>query len=823
MKQLIFNLLVLVCSTGNVTAETSGPQNDLALRDSAFVLISGHVLDDTRQPAPGATILLSDATSGQMIKGEVSDEQGNFVFENITPGKYVLSVRFLGLAEYRTDLPEAAAGARLDLGSIALKADGSTSLAEVTVRAKAPFIERKLDRLVVNVENGIIAAGSSAFDVLQRSPGVQISAADALSLRGKAGVVIMIDGKPTPLSGQDLANMLRGMPANAIERVEIISNPSSKYDAAGNAGIIDIRMKKDQRFGTNGTLNLGIGHGEYPKANAGLTWNHRNKGWNLFGNYNYSYREAFNHLVLYRQFFDNGAFTGAYDQDNFLLFDFQTHVLRAGADFSPSEKTIIGVVANGVRNRFSPSGDNVSDVIGADGQKASSFATHNDSDDKWNNYSLNANLKQSIGDKGQEFSADLDYARFWNQTYQTFTTRYFDLTGETLLPTYILFGDLSGNLDVKSAKADYALPLSGQAKLEAGLKSSLVTADNNVQFFDKSNAVPVFDSTKSNHFIYKENLNAAYLNFNKTAEKWSLQLGLRAEQTNAKGDQLVTGERFDTSYTNLFPSAFFSYKLSKNHELGASIGRRLDRPTYRQLNPFKFFLDPSTFSQGNPFLTPQFTWACELTHTFRERFVTTLSYSKTTDNITQVIKPDPELPRVTIQTDDNIASYEYYGATVAATLEPAKWWSSVNNVNVFYGNYTGNVANTPLDDGTVNYNLHSNNTLTLPKGWAAEVNLSYESKQLYAYMYLDPRWQLSLGVQKTLWERKGTIRFNVSDIFWSINPSADLAFTDYLERFDVKRETRVANLSFTYRFGNNKVAPSRRRQGGAEEEKRRAG
>lgn len=178
---------------------------------------------------------------------------------------------------------------------------------------------------------------------------------------------------------------------------------------------------------------------------------------------------------------------------------------------------------------------------------------------------------------------------------------------------------------------------------------------------------------------------------------------------------------------------------------------------------------------------------------------------------------------MTIQTDDNITSFEYYGATVAATLEPAKWWSSVNNVNVFYGNFTGNVANTPLDDGTVNFNLSSNNTLTLPKGWAAEVNFSYEGKQLYAYMDLNPRWQLSLGVQKTLWERKGTIRFNVSDIFWTVNPSADLAFTDYLERFDVKRETRVANLSFTYRFGNNKVAPSRRRQGGAEEEKRRAG
>ncbi|MBK7337744.1 MAG: TonB-dependent receptor [Saprospirales bacterium] len=818
MKTRTTLLLALLCAPFVSFGEYEYPS---ASPDSNEVSISGRILDERSQPLPGATILLDDPLTNTLVKGEVSDPDGLFVFENIPPGKYALSVQFIGYAAYSTDLPLVGGGEVIDLGSITLSTEG-TELEEVTVRAKVPFIERKLDRLVVNVESGIIAAGSSAFDVLQRSPGIVISQSDAISLRGKSGVIIMMDGKPSPLSGADLANMLRGLPANAIERIEIITNPSAKYDAAGNAGIIDIRMKKDQRLGANGNITLGAGHGKYPKANAGAGWNYRNKRLNLFGNYNYSYREAFNHLVLYRQFFENGVFTGAYDQDNFLHFDFNTHVLRAGVDFSPSEKTIIGVVANGVRNRFSPTGDNVSDVLGADGKKESSFTTHNDSQDSWNNYSLNANLKQSFGTKGIELSADLDYARFWNQTIQTFTSNYYDLNGEPFLPTYILFGDLAGNLDLKSFKTDYTHPLEGNAKFEAGLKTSLVTADNDVQFFDKSNGQALFDSTKSNHFIYEENLNAAYVNFSKEFEKWSVQLGFRGEQTNAKGDQLVSGERFDTSYVNLFPSGFFNYKLSENHEIGASLSRRLDRPTYKQLNPFKFFLDPSTFSQGNPFLTPQFTWSYELTHTFKQRYVTTLSYSKTLNNITQVIKPDPVQPNVTIQTDDNITSFEYYGATVAATVEPTKWWTSVNNLNVFYGRYTGNVADTQLDDGRVNFNVSSNNTLTLPKGWAGELNFFYQGSQLYAYMDLDPQWQLSLGIQKSLWERRGTIRFNVSDIFWTLPPSADITFTDYKERFDVERETRVANLSFTYRLGKNTVAPSRRRQGGAEEEKRRA-
>lgn len=814
---LAISVLCLSLSTSMFSMALSAP----VLRDSGAVTVFGKIVDEKNLPVPGATILLLDAVSGQMIKGEVSDEVGAFLFEWVKVGQYKLDIQFIGFAGFTRELPQMLEGDRIDLGTITLL-PSETTLDEVTVRAKKPFIERKLDRLVVHVESSIIAAGSSAFDVLQRSPGIVVNQNDAISLRGKSGVIIMMDGKPSPLSGTDLVNLLRGLPANAIDRIEIITNPSAKYDAAGNAGIIDIRMKKDQRLGTNGNITLGVGQGVYFKTNEGIGINHRNKKWNLFGNYNYNYNKAFNDLELYRQFFENGKFTGAYDQDNYFSFDFQTHVLRGGFDYSPSQKTVIGVVVNSAINHFDRNGKNTSSVLDDSATPVSSFITGNESDNSWSNYSFNANLKQTFGSNGKELTADIDYARFDNQTNQLFLTNYYDLEGEIFLPEYILYGDLGGHLDLKSFKVDYSNPLSGNAKWETGLKSSLVNADNNVQFFDKSNGVPVYDSTKSNHFIYEENLNAAYLNFSKEFEKWSAQLGFRAEQTIAKGNQLVTGEKFDTTYLNLFPSAFFNYKLHQNHELGLSVSRRLDRPTYRQLNPFKYFLDPSTFSQGNPFLSPQYTWSYELSHTFRQRFITTLSYSKTSNNITQVIKPDPVQPNVTIQTDDNIAAFEYYGATVSATIEPLKWWTSVNNLNVYYGSFTGNVANTPLQDGTLNYNVSTNNTFTLPANWAGELNFFYQGRQLYAYMLLDPQWQISVGVQKSLWDRRGTIRINVSDIFWQINPSADITFTDYKERFDVKRETRVANVSFTYRFGKNTVAPSRRRQGGAEEEKRRA-
>ncbi|MCC6460589.1 MAG: TonB-dependent receptor, partial [Saprospiraceae bacterium] len=663
----------------------------------------------------------------------------------------------------------------------------------------------------------------SAFEVLERAPGVFINANDNISIRGKSGVIVMIDGKPTPMSGQELANMLRGMPSGNIERIDIITNPSAKYDAAGNAGIIDIRLKKDKNLGTNGTLSANYGQGVYHKAGAGLNLNHRNRHINAFGNYNYSLRKGFNKLDLIRTFYENGQSTGAYDQRNYVVFPFRYHSARAGLDISPNPNTIIGIVASASLNEFDPNGQNHSNVLDSESKKISAFTTGNDSHDHWPTYTLNANLKQQLNDKGRELSADLDYMRFWNQTNQNFTTDYLDLNGQPFLPTYLLVGELAGNLQIRSLKADYVNPLKNNAKWEAGIKTSLVTADNNVQFFDNSDpAAPLFDSTKSNHFLYRENLNAAYLNGSKEWEKASLQLGLRAEQTRVEGDQLVTGQQFDTAYLNLFPSAFFNLKIAKNYESGLNVSRRLDRPSYQQLNPFKFFLDPSTYREGNPYLRPQFTWSYEWVHTFYQKYSATLAYSRTNNNITQVIVPVDGLDRITVQTDKNLARYDYYSLSIHAPIEIAKWWSCMNDLNIYHGNYTGTLANTNLADGNTVLFLNINNNFRLKNDWSAEIGGYYQSRQVYAFMNLDPLWSLNLGVQKQLFARRATLRFNVSDVFWTSPPSAVITFRDYVEHFDVKRETRVASLSLSWRFGNNQVAPTRRRSSGAEDERRRA-
>lgn len=815
MNRLIF----FVCILGlNIQGNAQSPTQ---------IRVQGTITSNSGEALAYANVILYRVTDSLFLKGDISNEDGFFDIEiSMTDGentifKIVSSMIGFETAEsapfdYPTNKP------LHDIGIIKL-IPSSASLEEVTVVARKPFIERKADRLIVNVDQSIISAGSSALEVLERSPGVFVNTNDNISLRGKAGVILMVDGKITPLSSQELANMLRGMPASNIDRVEIITNPSSKYDAAGNAGIIDIRLKKDQRLGTNGTLTANYGQGVYPKTGGGINLNYRNRKINAFGSYNYSYRMGFNKLDLLREFYTSGQSTGAYDQRNYLVFPFKYYTGRAGIDYNMGKKTILGLVYTNSQNNFDPYGENNSNVLDGEGNKIAAFRTGNESHDRWPSFTINANVKHSIGEKGKEITADVDYMRFRNTTDQLFTTDYFGINGEPNLPTYLLAGDLKGDLQIRSLKADYVHPLSGNAKWEAGIKTSLVTADNNALFLDVSIPdLPLFDSTKSNHFEYLENLNAAYINYSKDWDKFNFQIGVRAEQTRVEGKQFVTGETFDTTYTNLFPSAFLNYKFTPNYEMGMNLSRRLDRPSYQQLNPFKFFLDPSTYREGNIYLRPQYTWAAEWSHTLFQKYTATFGMSRTTNNITQVIAPVEGQDRITVQTDKNLAQFDYIGLNLSAPFELTKWWSSVNSVQLYRGHYSGNLANTNLANGNVVAFMNTNNSFRFSNDWSVELGCWYQSRLIYGFMDLEPQWALSAGIQKSFFNRQATVRLNVSDVFWTSPPSAVITFRDYVEAFDVKRETRVANISCTWRFGNNQVTPSRRRTGGAEDERRRA-
>jgi hypothetical protein len=786
--------------------------------------INGFVKDSVYQPVDVATVSLFRLPDSSFVKAEFTNADGSFAFVEIPSGEYFLHVSFLGFKDYRTPAFTVVDGeATSPIPEIILQGEGQT-LKEIKVVAQKPFIERKSDRLIVNVENSILAAGASGMEVLERAPGIIVTAGEAISIRGRQGVIFMIDGKVTPMSGQELTNYLKAMPAGSIERIEIITNPSAKYDAAGNAGIIDIRLKKEANMGTNGTFNMSYSQGVYPKSGLGLSLNRRSKDLNLFGGYNYSYREGFNELHLYRAFFEDGQRTGAYDQDNYMVIPYHFHSLRFGADYSISPSTIVGVLVNGSINTFEKEGQNKSLVENELQEVVSAFTTDSKSDEQWPSYAVNGNIKHVFPKGKQELTADFDFAEYRNESDQAFITRYYDLNGEEYLPFYLLTGDLTGNLNIRSFKTDYAAPIQDKAKLEAGLKTSHVEADNNLEFYDESEIDhPVFDSTISNHFIYDERINAAYLNFHYNWPKLSLQSGLRVEQTIADGIQLINGESFKRNYTNVFPSVFLQYTFSDQYAMGVNMSRRLDRPSYQQLNPFKYYLDPSTYREGNPYLNPQFTWSFEWNHTLYQKYTATLAFARTTQNITQVIAPVEGEDRVTVQTDKNLDEVEYLSLSAGIPVSIGKGWSSQNSISCYLSRYYGEYADTELNNGNVVLDVRTNNTFILGNDWSAELNFSYHTREIYAFMDLEPMWALGAGIQKQLFNNRSTLKFTVTDIFWTNLPAAFIQYTNYEENFDVYRDTRLATVSYVHRFGDSQVAPSRRRSGGAEEEKSRAG
>ena len=790
--------------------------------------ISLTVFDDKKNKIENASALLLKAKDSSVYKTSLSDKDAVVEFDHLPAGNYLIRISLTGYEDnYSAVVNISEQQPAVKFTDISLS-PRNTSLKEVTVVSKKPFIQKLSDRIVVNVESSIISAGSSAMDVLERSPGVNIDQNDVISLRGKQGVIIMVDGKLSAMTGADLASYLRGLPSAAIDRIDIITNPSAKYDAAGNSGIIDIHMKKDQRLGFNGTFNTGYGQGVYSKTNTGTTFNYRNKKVNVFGNYNYAYRIGLNHLYIDRSFYDDGIYQGGDLKDNFSKSPISSHTARLGMDFFSSKKTIIGFIVNGNFNHYTRKNDNNSTVIDPQKQIASTFQSLATNNDHGKNVVANINFKHSFDSTGRELTTDLDYGNYSSSSLTGNASRYYKLDGTSLQPDYILDGDQNGELIFKTAKLDYVNPLKKGAKLEAGFKTSFVSSDNDAKFFDVSTGVPANDVNKTNHFIYHENNNAAYINFSKDFKKFDLQVGLRGEQTNIKTDQKIGDKKFDSSYFQLFPSAFFNYHVKENHTIGISVSRRIDRPGYSDLNPFLFLIDPTTYATGRPGLLPQLTWSYELSYTLKSlNFSFNYSHTKDNQNITlarfnEVFPNIPSPENVTVQVPINLASSDYFGVSISAPIRICKWWNMVNNADIYYQKFNGNFSGTKLNRGKPAADIRSNNSFSFKKGWSAELNGSYNSGGQDGFMVSDPQWAISAGVQKTILKNKGTLRFNMSDIFWTNLPKAVITYDNYLERWHAKRETRIANLTFTYRFGNNKVQAARRRTTGSEEERQRA-
>ncbi|TAF96741.1 MAG: TonB-dependent receptor [Cytophagia bacterium] len=770
--------------------------------------VAGSALETTQKPLPFATVLLLKATDSTLVKGAVTTEQGRYELENVPFGRYVVAVTAVGYQK-TFGTPFNLATPSLQLPDLTVSAVTQT-LAEVKVVAQKPFIEQQIDRTVLNVENSAVAAGSTALEVLEKAPGVTVDQQnDRLVVKGKQGVIVQMDGKQTFLSTQELMNLLRNTPADNIEKVEIITNPSAKYDAAGNSGIINIKTKKNKNLGTNGTATLGTGYGRYEKANASINLNHRVSKMNVFGNYSYFQNRGFNEQEIYRNILFEGR-TTIFDQNGSNINRNNGHSFKTGIDWFLNKKNTVGVLVSGFNNHFD--GSSLSNTLITAPTDQTRLSTTNAPSNKFQNITANLNYKYEMGN-GRELTADADYSSFGGQSGNYLDSRFTNLQGQLTLIDLVR-NTMPSTIGIWAGKIDYVHPLK-KGKIETGWKSSWVNTDNDMKFEVNTDTQSQWrtDPTRTNRFKYDENINALYLNYaTALGKKTQLQTGLRLENTHSVGNSVTLNSVTDRNYTNLFPSVFVSQTLDTNNVLNLSYSRRIDRPSYQDLNPFEFFLDPFTFQRGNPFLRPQFTNSFTLTHVFKSAITTTLSYARTTDLIQEQAPDQIASENKTFVTSVNMDKFDNYSLNVSFPVTIAKWWTMQNNLTVFHNRYQTRYRTGVFDLSVTAYNLYSSNNFKLSKTLTAEVSAFYNSAGLFGFFRNDPMGAINLGVQKSWLGGKLRGRFNFQDPFWLNQFRGSTEFQDLNFSVRSRWESRVARVSLTYRFGNQNVKAARQRQ-----------
>lgn len=794
--------------------------------------ISGIIQDATGKSVPSVSVSLVRAKDASLVKVAVTDAGGKYEFDQVADGSYLVSASSVGF-EKKSSSPVTISNENSSITVAALQlTSAAKGMSEVTVTSKRPFIETRIDKTIVNVDASPTNAGATALEVLEKSPGISVNNDGIISLRGKSGVIMMMDGKQTFLSPTDLANLLKNMPASAIDQIEIMTNPSAKYDAAGNSGVINIKTKKGKAAGFNGSVMVGITTSVFenkagtvyviPKTQNSFTFNYRKNKINFFGNYNPNVFKGRNMLDISRTKLDQSKnITGYNDVETNFKFGNNNHTLKLGLDYFADKNNTFGVVVSGFTFNGHPTPTTVTTSSDANHVALSKMVSNTNNKIKFRNFTSNFNYRHQFDSAGRELTFDFDFISYDNVSNMTLKTDFFNGGNMPVGTQLVLKGNLPSNIQIYSVKSDYTHPFKIGGRLEAGLKSSWVK-NNNLVNYERWDQGKWITDNRSNHFIYNENINAVYLNANKQVKKWSFQGGLRLENTVAKGYQVNNDSTFKRNFTSLFPSAFISYQADKNNTITLSYSRRITRPNYQDMNPFIYFLDSLSYRKGNPFLLPQFTHNFELSHSFKNKLITTLNYNNTTDVISQILKADGDLVYLT---SDNVAKFRNIGISITAPIPVTKWWTSNIFTNIFNNHYKGVFENKPINLSYTSFMVNVTQTFTIKQGFSLEVNGFYRARGVNQLNIDEQMYVMNFGAQKQIMKGKGTVRLNLRDPFWlqryKGKTQYDLIDTRVANRWD----NRSVTASFTYRFGKSsqQAPPPRRRNSASQDEQNRVG
>ncbi len=786
--------------------------------------ITGKIIDENRHPVDRATVSLSRITDSVTVKYELTATDGSFNIEGINKGIYRIFISSTGMLYYKSDVIKVDGQHPLiQLPEITMR-PYSKVLQEVNINHKKPFLEHKIDRTVVNVDAMISNAGTTALEVLEKSPGVGIDQSGTISFHGKTGVAIYIDDKPTYLSGADLENYLRSMPSSMLDQIELMTNPPAKYDAAGTAGLINIKTKKSKVKGFNLGMSLGMRQGRYTTTNSSADFNYRKHKINVFGNFGYTLMNNYNDVDIKRQYFYNaGQPSGAFSQNSYIRRKGSGYNATLGMDIYSSDQTTVGMLFKGIIRSPDNSNNSKGQLFNKVGDPDSSVISQNSEQGKFKNGSANMNYKHTFKKDGPEITANLDYLAYATDNNQLFLNQNYNSAG-TLLSNEQLNGGLPANLHIYAAKLDYSQPITEGWKMESGVKSSYTNTDNQANYFNTIAGNPIPDYDKTNHFLYRETITAGYLNLNKDFKRLSIQAGIRVENTDSRGHQLGNAQKpdsaFNRNYTSLFPTLYLLYKLDTlgDNQLKITYGRRIERPYYQDLNPFISPLDKYTYYIGNPYLLPSYSRNYELGYSYKDRITVTMNYMDIRDRVNETIEIRNGYY---YDRPGNIGKTKIYDINVDAGFDPATWFSLQLSGDVWHIRETSDFYTGILNTRSTNFSGQVSLQFKLKQGWSLQTDGKYQSKQTNAQFALAAKGRLNVAAAKVLSSRT-TIKLSISDLLYTnINRGCIGNLYRTNASFRTLSDTRAALLTLSMRFGKSVDGQRKHDQTGAGEEQDR--
>jgi iron complex outermembrane receptor protein len=784
-----------------------------AANNDTFSLV---VLNERLQPVDGATVkLLKDDGPVNVV---VTNLKGTAAFAKIVQGVYTFSITYTG---YRQQITRGYRfPAKINADTIKLQ-PSTTALQEVSVAANKPFIQQKQGKIIVDVEASVTSAGSTVLEVLEKSPGITVDKNGGIAMQGKTGVLVMIDDKPTYLGGADLNNLLSSMNSAQVAQIELIANPSAKYDASGNAGVINIKTKKNKQKGFNGSFTTAIGQGVYPKNNNSLVLNYRSGKFNTFLTYSVSLAKYLTNLYALRKYYDaNNSITSMLEQPAYFKGNFINNTVKTGFDYYLSPNTTVGIVLGGTLVHREGNNEATATWQSPGGVVDSAISTTNKNNSRFKNGSINLNVRHTLSPT-QDIAADMDWLHYTIQNEQNFNNRLLAPGGYEELSR----GNIPTTISIASGKVDYTHKLGNDGSFQSGFKSSYSSTDNAASYQNFDAGQWVDDNSKSNRFLYGENINALYSTFERKYGKVSLQAGLRYEHTGYHAHQLGNAiqkdSAFSRNYGGFFPSGYLSYQADSSNSFTFTAGRRIDRPAFQTLNPFYFIINKYTYSTGNPYILPQYSWNLELSHQYKNLLTTSILYSNIKNYFSQLFLKDAA-KGILLYTQGNVGHTYNIGLSSTLVVSPFNWWSltaqAVYNHKQLRG-FNGNDYTSQINQ----LNISANNQFTIAKKYTAEISGFYTTRarnDVQELLY--PTGQLSVGVSKPILKKKATLKFTARDIFYTNAMEGLTQFPGATEYFILRRDSRVFTLAFTYRFGKS-YKTTKRTEGSAGDVAERVG